>query len=151
MYQKSITHHISKIVIDVLFYLSIVCVILVPFWAKQLFLWINYPNQQYLTLFVGIIFVSGVCCVYILYHLKQMFRSLLQGNPFVDKNVSHFRKIAAACGLIALIYGVKCLFMFTYATLVIMIVFVVGCLFCLTLKDLFKQAINYKIETELTI
>ena len=46
MYQKSITHHISKIVIDVLFYLSIVCVILVPFWAKQLFLWINYPNQQ---------------------------------------------------------------------------------------------------------
>ena len=151
MYQKSVTHYISKIVIDILFYLSIICVILVPVWAKELFSWINYRNADYLGSFVITIFLSGLCCVYILYHLKQMFRSLLVGNPFVDKNVSHFRKIAVAFWAIALMYFVKCFFMFTGATLVIAVVFVVGCLFCLTLKDLFKQAINYKTETELTI
>lgn len=151
MYQKSVTHYLAKLVIDFLFYLSIPCVILVPWWAKHLFLWIDYANGGYLIPFVIIVMLSGVGCVYILYNLKQMFRSLLEGNPFVDKNVSHFRKIAAACGLIAFLYLFKCFFMFTYATLVIATVFVVGCLFCLTLKDLFKQAINYKIETELTI
>lgn len=151
MYQKSVTHYIAKVVIDILFYLSILCVALVPVWAKNLFVWINYSNEGYLIPFIVIIFLSGLCCVYILYNLKQMFRSLLEGNPFVDKNVRHFRKIAVACGIIALMYLVKCCFMFTYATLVIAIVFVVGCLFCLTLKDLFKQAINYKTETELTI
>ena len=151
MYKKSITHHIAKVVIDILFYFSIFCVILVPVWAKHLFLWINYSDGGYFIPFTVIIFLSGLCCVYILYNLKQMFRSLLVGNPFIDKNVSHFRKIAVACSIVALMYMIKCFFMFTYATVVIATVFVVGCLFCLTLKDLFKQAINYKTETELTI
>ncbi|MBR2973100.1 MAG: DUF2975 domain-containing protein [Clostridia bacterium] len=151
MYQKSITHYISKIVVDVLFYVSIVCVILVPVWAKTLFFWLTERNAGNLISFVAIIFLSGLCCVYILYNLKQMFRTLLVGNPFTDQNVSRFRKMAITCAVIAFMYIVKCIFMFTYATLVIAAIFVVGCLFCLTLKDLFKQAINYKTETELTI
>lgn len=151
MYQKSITHYLAKIVIDILFYVSIVCVVSVPWWVGPLFSWIGYGREGDMATFMAIIFVSGLCCVYILFHLKQMFVTLLEGNPFVDKNVSHFRKIAVACGMIALIYLVKCLFLFTFATLVIAVVFIVGCLFCLTLKDLFKQAINYKTETELTI
>ena len=80
-----------------------------------------------------------------------MYRTLLVGNPFVDKNVAHFRKMAVACFVIALIYAVKCIALFTVAALVITVIFVVGCLFCLTLKDLFKQAVNFKAENELTI
>ena len=151
MYKKSITHHISKIVVDILFYLSIVCTIIFPFVARHVFTWINYPNQEYLAAFTVIIFVSGICCAYILFNLKQMFGSLLVGNPFIEKNVSHFRKIAVACSIIALIYAVKSILSFTLAAVIISVIFIVGTLFCLTLKDLFKQAINYKTENELTI
>lgn len=151
MYKKSFTHYAAKIVIDVLFYLSIVCVVLEPFFADDLFAWINYMDKSYATAFTVIIFISGVCCAYILFNLKQMYKSLLVGNPFVDKNVSHLRKMAVACIIIAIVYAGKCLFMFTVATVIIAFVFMVGCLFCLTLKDLFKQAINYKNENELTI
>lgn len=151
MYKKSLTHYLAKIIIDILFYLSILCTILVPFLAKPLFMWIQYPDPAYITPFTVILFVSGLCCAYILFNLKQMYRSLLVGNPFVDKNVSHLRKMAVTCIVIALIYLIKCLFIFTLATLVIAAIFVIGCLFCLTLKDLFKQAINYKTENELTI
>lgn len=151
MYKKSISHYIAKAVIDILFYMSIVCVVLVPVFSRWLFGWINYSDSSYLVMFTVIVLLSGVCCVYILFNLKQMYRSLLVGNPFVDKNVSHLRKIAVACILIALMYIAKCFFMFTVATVVIAFVFIVGCLFCLTLKDLFKQAINYKTENELTI
>ncbi len=151
MYEKSLTHYISKAAVDVLFYLSIVCTIMVPFVASWLFDWINYSNSEYLTVFTIILFISGLCCVYILFNLKQMYRSLLVGNPFVDKNVNHLRKIAVSCSIVALIYAVKCLFLFTFAAIVISMIFVVGTLFCLTLKDLFKQAINYKLENELTI
>ena len=80
-----------------------------------------------------------------------MYKSLLVGNPFVDDNVNHLRKIAVSCFLIAIMYVIKCFFMLTFATIVIAAVFIVGCMFCLTLKDLFKQAINYKTENELTI
>lgn len=151
MYKKSITHYISKITIDILFYISIICTLTVPFAGTYLFEWINYPDNDYLTTFTVILFLSGLCCTYILFNLKQMFRSLLVGNPFVEKNVSHFRKMAVSCIITALIYVIKCITAFTPAALVIAVIFIVGTLFCLTLKDLFKQAINYKTENELTI
>ena len=151
MYKKSITHHITKIVIDILFYLSIICVLSVPLWSGYLFRWINYTNPDYLITFSAVIFLSGICCTYILFNFKQMYHSLLIGNPFVEKNVQHLRKIAVSCMIIAIIYIIKSFFWFTVATLVIAIVFIVGCLFSLTLKDLFKQAINYKSENDLTI
>lgn len=151
MYKKSITHYISKITIDILFYLSIVCVVLSPIFSRWLFGWIKYSDSDYLIAFSVIICLSGICCSYILFNLKQMYKSLLVGNPFVDENVNHLRKIAVSCFAIALMYIIKCFFILTFATIVIAAVFVVGCMFCLTLKDLFKQAINYKTENELTI
>lgn len=151
MYKKSLIHYISKIIIDVLFYASIVFVIFVPFTAKYVFYWINYPYKDYMLPFTIIIFLSGICCTYILYNLKKMYASLLVGNPFVNENVCHFRKMAVACMSIAVIYIIKCIFLFTLAAVIIAVCFIIGCLFCLTLKDLFKQAINYKAENDLTI
>lgn len=151
MYKKSITQKIAKISVDILFYLSIICLILIPILSKYLFIWIDYKNPDYMLGFSAVLFTSGICCSYILFNLKHMYHSLLVGNPFTDKNITHFRKMAVACIIIALIYVIKAIFMFTVATVIIAVIFIVGCLFCLTLKDLFKQAVNYKIENELTI
>ena len=151
MYQKSFTHYIAKIIIDLLFLVSILCSLAVPFLSKYIFAWIGYLDSSYVIAFTIIVFLSGVCCSYILFNLRQMYSSLLVGDPFIDKNVGHFRKMAVSCIIISLIYVAKCFFMFTYATIVIAAVFAIGCLFCLTLKDLFKQAINYKTENDLTI
>ena len=151
MYKKSLTHYVAKYIIDVLFCVSLICTLIVPFVSKTIFNMIGYLDKSYMIAFTIILFVSGGLCSYILYKLRQMYKSLLIGNPFTDKNVGHFRKMAVACAIISAIYIAKCIFMFTYATVVIAAIFAVGCLFCLTLKDLFKQAINYKIENELTI
>lgn len=151
MYKKSITHYISKVIIDVLFYLSVICTILVPIVAKPAYNFIGYQNVGNIVEFTIIVFLSGVCCSYILFNLKQMYSSLLEGNPFTSKNINHFRKMAVTCTIVSIMYVIKCFFMFTFATLVIVAVFAVGCLFCLTLKDLFKQAENYKAENDLTI
>jgi len=151
MYKKSITHYVSKIAVDVLFYLSIICTLCVPFLSSKLFIWIGYPEVSYMTAFTIMLFLSGICCVLILLNLKLMFRTIMVGNPFIDKNVNYMRRIAVLCAAISMIYIIKCFFMFTFATMVIAVVFAVGCLFCLTLKDLFKQAENYKTENDLTI
>ena len=151
MYQKSLTHYISKILVDILFYASIVCTLLVPVFSRQVYMWIQYPYESYFLPFTLIVFVSGIFCVLILYHLKRLFKTLMVGDPFVEGNVVHLRRIALYCGCISLIYAVKCLFLFTLLTFVVAGAFCVGCLLCLTLKDLFKQAVNYKAENELTI
>ena len=150
MYQKSIVHYMTKISIDILFIVAIICCILVPFSSSWLFRYFGIVEEG--ALFVkAILMASGISCVYILLQLKVIFKTLLQGNPFIHANVSSLRKIAVACLVIAFIYFVKMIVMPTISTIIIIIIFVVACLLCLTLKDLFKQSIYYKDENDLTV
>jgi len=140
----------TKISIDILFIVAIICCILVPFSSSWLFRYFGIVEEG--ALFVkAILMASGISCVYILWQLKVIFKTLLQGNPFIHANVSSLRKIAVACLVIAFIYFVKMIVMPTISTIIIIIIFVVACLLCLTLKDLFKQSIYYKDENDLTV
>ena len=150
MYKNSIVLHITKLLVDVLFYIGMICVVAVPFWAGRLLNYYGYTDNG-IIVFSAILFVSGICAVYILFVLKQMFKTLLGGNPFVEQNTNSFRKMAVACALIAAIYIFKCFIMFTWATVIIALVFAIGTLFCLTLKDLFKQSVYYKEENDWTV
>jgi len=94
---------------------------------------------------------SGLCSVFILWQLKAMFKTLLNGNPFIGANVSCLRKCSVASFLIAIIYIAKVFFMFSVMTSVVVIIFSLLGLFCLTLKDVFKQAIAYKEENDWTV
>ena len=150
MYQKSIVHYLTKISIDILFIVAIICCALVPFSSRWLYLYFGIVEAD--AMFVkAILLASGITCVYIFWQLKVIFKTLLKGNPFIYANVSCLRKIALACLGIALIYLVKMIVMPTISTIVIIVIFVVACLLCLTLKDLFKQSIYYKDENDLTV
>lgn len=154
MYKKSKFHYVAKLLIDLMLYGGVVCVACIPLIVKHFGKFYDSREIQtgaYAALLMIVLYISGLCALYILFNLKSMYKSLLEGNPFVDKNVVHFRKMAVACGVISVIYIIKCCFLFTLATAIISIVFAMGSVFCLTLKDLFKQAINYKNENDLTI
>ena len=150
VYKKTAVHYASKFMVDIMFYGGIVTVATVPWWTKFFRDYFGYTTAEWYYIMVTL-FISGICAVYIFYNLKQMFKTLLGGNPFVEENVSAFRKIAAACLIIAAIYAVKTFAMFSLATPLIVLVFVIGSLFCLTLKDIFKQAVYYKEENDGTI
>lgn len=150
MYQKSIVHYMTKISIDILFIVAIICCILVPFSSSWLYGYFGIVDADAL-FFKAILLASGMTCVYILWQLKVIFKTLLMGNPFIHANVSSLRKIALACLAIAFIYLVKMIVMPTISTIVIIVIFVVACLLCLTLKDLFKQSIYCKDENDLTV
>ena len=150
MYQKSVIHYMTKICIDILFFAGIICCAYIPFSSRLL--WNYYGVENQTELFVKVILLcSGICCVYILRQLKVIFKTLLEGNPFIHANVACLRKISMSCLVISIIYLVKMIFMPTISTIVIISIFIVGCLLCLTLKDLFKQSIYYKDENDLTV
>lgn len=150
MYKNSFVHYLTKLLVDIMFYGGIVCCVLVPFLVKWASGYFGYEESHILP-FTIILLGSGLAAVYIMYNLKSMFKTLLGGNPFVWSNVSCFRKLAVASFVIALLYSVKCFFWFTIATALIVVVFVIAGLFCLTLKDVFKQAIHYKEENDYTV
>ncbi len=142
MKQKNITHILSKIIIDTLIILGAICVVTVPFWEKL--------NDKWLFTAV-LLMVTGAIGVYILITLRGMYKTLLSGNPFVQSNVKAFFRMALSCLIIALCYIVKCFVVFSLGTVIVVIVFVVASLFCITLKDLFRQAVEYKEENDRTV
>ena len=150
MYEKSIVHHIAKWVIDIMFYCGIVCTLLVPFTIGGLLKYFSYSPQSEAVYRVTLT-LAGACAVYILFNIKGMYKTLLDGSPCVDEHVAAFRRMAVAAALVCVIFIVQVILAFTVGSLVIAMIFAIACLFCLTLKDLFKQAINYKTENDLTI
>lgn len=152
LYKNSITHCIAKYMVDIILFAGIVCILCIPFATRFLFgKGIIYIGANIYTAFMIILFLSGICAEYILFNLRMMFKTLLGKKPFVYKHVVCLRKCAVSCTVIAAIYTAKLFFMFTIAAVIIILIFVIGCLFCLTLKDIFKQAIEIKEENELTI
>ncbi len=141
---------LTKVMVDILFYAGIVCVICVPFLARQIVGFYGFADRA-VPIYIGTLLVSGVLAVYILYNLKMMFRTLLGANPFVAENVHSLKKIALSSAAIALVYIIKAILLFSWAAVIIAIVFSVGYLFSMTLKNIFEQAIEYKQENDLTI
>lgn len=112
------------------------------FWLLRIYV---YP------LFNNHCFIRSLRSVYSM-AVKKMFKALLGGNPFVPKNVTCLRICSVASFLIAVIYIIKLIFLlFTPSSLIIVVIFSLLGLFCLTLKDVFKQAISYKEENDWTV
>ena len=150
MYKNSLVHCITKIMVDVLFYAGILCLAAVPFLTRPIGAFLGLESGR-LALFITVMLISGACSIYILYQLRVIFRTLMGGNPFVDGNVTCLRKISVGCAMIGALYLVRSFFLFSVAAVVVFLVFLIGCLFCLTVKDVFKQAVSYKEENDFTV
>ena len=150
MYKNSFVHYLTKILVDVMFFGGIVCCVAVPFLMPVLKEYFGYKDSQVVPLTV-ILLLSGLSSLFILWQLKAMFKTLLGGNPFTSANVSCLRRCSAASFFIAIVFIAKLVFWFTVASMIIVIIFALLGLFCLTLKDVFKQAIAYKEENDWTV
>jgi len=150
MWKSNVLHRVTKVLVDIMFYGGIAACGAVPFALPRVMRFIGVSMDfriQYTVILLG----AGLCAVYIVYQLKCMFKTLLGGNPFVIENVSCLRKCAVASALIALIFLIRLIMWFTIAASLIVIIFALLSLFSLTVKDLFKQAVAYKEETDWTV
>ena len=140
----------TKLFIEVLFYSGIIVCIFVPFVVKRLGEYDPLINDIPLRL-TAVLLLSGVMALYILWKLRGIFKTILNKDPFIMENVNALRKIAASSFIISVTFTAKCLFWFTLATVLIVIIFAIAGLFCLVLADVFRQAVLYKQENDLTV
>ena len=150
MYKNSFVHYLTKILIDFMFYLGIIVCLAIPIVLPYIARLNNISTQQSMP-YVIILLLLGLCSLYILWQLKAIFKTLLGGNPFIESNVKCLRKCAVASILIALIILVDMIMSFSIASAFAFVLFGLLGLFCLTLKDVFKQAIAYKEENDWTV
>ncbi|MCL2372804.1 MAG: DUF2975 domain-containing protein [Defluviitaleaceae bacterium] len=150
MENNRLRHVVTKVLVDLMFFGGIVAWVALPFIMPLLLGFTGVYGGfrgQYTVVLMG----AGACAIYILYQLRSMFKTLVGGNPFVPQNVSCLRKCAVASGVISLIFLARTLMWFTIAGAMVVVIFAILSLFCLTLKDLFKQAVSYKEETDWTV
>jgi len=150
MYKISFIHRVTKFLVDVMFYGGIAACAALPFLFPRLPSWGIFFLHRTVPALI-ILMASGLCAVYILYQLKLMFKTLMGKEPFVHQNVNCFRKCGVASFVISLLFAARLVVGFTYgAVIVVMIFFMLG-LFSLTMKDIFKQAVFYKEESDWTV
>lgn len=150
MYKTNFINKLTKVIIDIFFYLGIIVCALVPYAIPKIIKSSNLSKGLIIPTVITLL-LSGICAVYIIFQLKKTFKTLVSGNPFVIENTFYLKNMSIAAFIISLIYLVKLFYWFTFATLIIVLVFLIAGLFCLTLRDLFAQAVKFKEDNDLTI
>ncbi len=142
-----------KIFLQICFALGIIIIIILPFALKKLNIDIKIS--------VAIIYPNGTILLLIMHEFIKLFKSLKNNNPFCDENVKTLKTtgrisfIGALIWCIDLIIYVLCakdknivtILTFTFMTILFIGVFVA----LYILSELFKEAVDYKKENELTI
>lgn len=140
----------TKWLLDFMFYSGLLLVIGVPFLFRIAGRYYSIFDRFYLP-FCVIFMVSGGFALFIIWDLRNMFRTVVKADPFVRENVRSLKRMGNCAFIIALFMLMKLVFVITPATLVLIVVFLVAGLFSLVLSQVFDQAVTYKQENDLTI
>lgn len=141
---------ITKRMLDIMFYIGIVILVLLP---AIIYIFSKYNNyyKKYIVVMFLALFVSGIIALLIISELRKMFRTVIADDCFVDENVVSLIKMGNYSFIIAMITLVRSIFYVTPASIVIIIVFVIASLFSKVLSQIFKKSVAYKKENDMTI
>ncbi|MCL2627387.1 MAG: DUF2975 domain-containing protein [Oscillospiraceae bacterium] len=103
--------------------------------------------RTFLLIFLTAVAIPGL---WIVLEMILMMRSIPQG-PFIKRNVTALNRIAVILLVISALFFAKLFFYTTFLTMACGFLFVVFGFFGFTLSSLFKQAVHYKEENDLTI
>jgi hypothetical protein len=142
----------TRFLLVFMFYGGIISVVTLPFslrWLERYFLFLRM-DELYLPMLI-VFFTAGTFGVLILHQLSRMMKTVIKRNCFVLSNVTSLKRMGVYSFIISVAFLAKVLFRSTPATMIIILTFFVAGLFCYVLAFVFREAIQYKEENELTI
>lgn len=95
--------------------------------------------------------LSGICGIVIIGQLRKMMYTVIQKNCFVYENVKSLKVMGITSSVIVVLFFMKCFFLPTPASFIIVLTFFIAGLFSEVLSFVFRDAIRYKEENDLTI
>jgi hypothetical protein len=140
-----------KLLLDLVFAGGIFICISLPFTLKWYFNLLSNTSGENYYFMMGFLYVTGFFCLSIVYELRKIFKTLTGMNPFIMENVKSLKSMAISAFVISICYIVKVLFYNTILTMIVTMIFVIAGLFSIILSEVFRQAVIYKEENDLTI
>ncbi len=146
---KSLSSFI-KLFLQIILIIGATIYVLLPILLKAYIYYIN-PELNYVRALI-LLYISGLPAIVIVNEFIHMFESLKKDNPFVKENVQSLRLISICSFIIAIEYAIG-IFAVTNSIFGIIVVgvFVIAWLGSYVLAELWKKAIYYKEENDLTI
>ena len=136
----------TKIILDIMYFSGMIVVVTLPFTLKLAGEYYSVAiAQNYYKMLV--VFAASS----ILGQLRKMMKTVICDDCFVWQNVKSLEIMSVCSFSISILFILKVFFVPTPATLIIILVFFIAALFCIVLSCVFRQAINYKEENDLTI
>ena len=109
----------------------------------------NKREQYYFLLFF--LYFTGLFCLWIIFEMQRIFKTLNRRNPFMMDNVISLKRMSTAAFIITAAYIIKIIFYTSLLTIVIAMIFIIAGLFLVILAEVFRQAVEFKEENDLTI
>lgn len=142
---------LTKIVLDFMFFSGILVTVTMPLLLRIAG---KYYAKVFLEKYIPLVLIftsASLFGVMILEQLRRMMKTVIEENCFVWENVKSLESMAVYSLTISVLFLGKVFFLPSPATGVIIIVFFVAALFSQVLSFVFRDAINYKEENDLTI
>ncbi len=149
-----------KRMVDVLFVVDLVAALTMPWYLSGFLTHFGDPAElgivqnasfpSYLLVLLPLMAASLLSDV-ILWELRKMMQTVLDGDCFVDNNVRSLHRMGILGIVISLILFVRCVLWMTLTAFAIGWVFLIAGNFSLVLEQVFAKAVQYKQENDLTI
>lgn len=141
-----------KIILDILFYLVMVSLVMSPKVTKIYLDLRLFGTGEYLySTVLSVTLLSGGVVLYVLYHLRKIFKSINDHNPFCESNVKSLFRMGTASFLLATFFIVKLAILQSLLTYILIFVLIIAGCFSWVLSEVFAEALRVKEENDLTI
>lgn len=101
--------------------------------------------------YLAVLIVSGVMALLILWQARCIMRIINKGTPFVNEMVRRLRVIGVECLVLTAFYFISVFVVTRFFMVVVFVTFSVVGLILFVFAELFRQAIAYKEENDMTI
>ena len=140
-----------KILLQLIFIFGTTVVIFLPFVTHYYIKFLRLDLQIYYTSVLVLLYLSGIPALAIIYQFIKLFDSLKKETPFIQENVKYLKRASYCAFVISLEYIAGIYVFHSIFALIITGIFAIAWLGLYILAELFKQAIQFKEENELTI
>ena len=141
-----------KFLLDLIFMSGVVVLLSLPISIRWYLVYTYGSSKQSVYYFLlGLLVVTGIMALGIVREIRKIFISLNGKDPFIIENVNSLNRMGIFSFLIAFLYGIKIIFLNSFFTVVILMVFVIAGFFSIILAEVFRQAVIAKIENDYTI
>ena len=141
---------ITKVFLDIMFYIGVLACLSLP-WSMRYFGRIFTIYQAYYFPLIFVFEAAGILGVIIIWKLRQIFKTVRDQNCFVRENVENMKIMGMSSFGIVILMACRLFFVVTPSILVLILTFLLAGLFSLVLSQVFKVAIDYKEENDLTV